>query len=47
MAKKTKRKPTEWNKHLMAEWNKMKKKDKNATFTDAMKSAKKTYKPKK
>ena len=43
---KPKRKPTAWNKHLMAEWKKIKAKDKSASFTDAMKSAKKTYKKK-
>ena len=47
MAKKTKRKPSAWNLHLMKEYKTMKKKDKSVSFTDAMKKAAKTYKPKK
>lgn len=38
------KKETAWTKHLMAEYKKCKKKDKNATLADAMKIAKKTYK---
>jgi len=35
---------TDWQKHLMATFKKMKAKDKKATFTDAMKEAAKSYK---
>jgi hypothetical protein len=35
---------TDWQTHLMATWKKMKAKDKNAKFSDAMKEAKKSYK---
>ena len=41
-----KRKPTEWNKHLMKVYKEMKAKDKEVKFSDAMKKAKKTYKKK-
>jgi len=41
---KQKRPQTTWMKHLMATWEDMKKKDKDARFPDAMKAAKKTYK---
>lgn len=33
-----------WQKHLMATWAELKKKNPDAKFPDAMKSAKKTYK---
>lgn len=45
--KKTKRKPTAWNLHSMKVYKEMKKKDKEVKFSDALKKAKKTYKPKK
>ena len=38
------KKQTDWQKHLMATWKKMKSKNKNATFSDAMKEAAKTFK---
>jgi len=38
------KKQTDWMKHLMAVYEKMKAKDKSVTFTDAMKEAKKSYK---
>ena len=37
-------KKTEWMKHLEATFKKMKSKDKNAKFSDAMKAASKTFK---
>ena len=40
------KKQTEWQKHLMATWKDLKKKDKEAKFSDAMKAAAKTFKKK-
>lgn len=39
-----KRKLTAWNKHLMAVYHELKKKNKNVKLADAMKVAKKSYK---
>ena len=39
-------KPTAWQKHLMNEWDKEKKKKSPSSFTDVMKKAKNTYKKK-
>ncbi len=44
---KKKRKPTAWNIHSMKVYKEMKKKDKDIKFSDALKKAKATYKPKK
>jgi len=38
------KKQTDWQKHLMETWKKMKSKDKDAKFSDAMKVAAKTFK---
>lgn len=38
------KKQTEWNKHLMATFAKMKAKNKDSKFSDAMKEAAKSYK---
>jgi len=38
------KKQTDWMKHLMATWKKMKSSNKDAKFSDAMKEAKKTFK---
>ena len=35
---------TKWQIHLMDTWNKMKAKDKNSRFSNAMKEAAKTFK---
>jgi len=35
---------TDWQKHLMATWKKMKAKNKDAKFSDAMKEAAKSFK---
>ncbi len=43
---KQKRRPTEWNKHLMEVYKGMKKKDDKIKLSDAMKKAKSTYKKK-
>ena len=42
-----KNKMTDWMTAVMAAYAKLKKKDPKATLTQAMKEAKKTYKPKK
>jgi len=47
MAKKTKRKLTAWNLHSMKVYKEMKAKDDSVKFSDALKAAKKSYKPKK
>jgi len=39
----TKRKPTEWNKHLIKVYKELKKKNSTITLKDAMKIAKRTY----
>ena len=38
------KKQTDWQKHLMATWASMKKKDKTSKFSDAMKVAAKSFK---
>lgn len=38
-----KRAPSEWNKHLMRVYHKMKSQNKNTTLSDAMKVAKRSY----
>ena len=48
MAKTTKKKKSNpWMDHLKEEWNKEKKKKSGKSYTEVMKNAKKTYKPKK
>ena len=47
MIKKVKRKPTEWNKHMMKVYKEMKKKKPATKLGEAMKVAKISYKPKK